>query len=449
MMKRLALAVFFCIIGLYVSKAQTVLNANSTGTGDTYALINSVLAPGDNAIEAPDQTGGGVNGTHPSFGKHIAQVYDADLAKYVFEFYAHVAEDNDITGGLVRQRVEIKTYANSPNSLKGTNGETVVYKWRFKIPVGFKPSSNFTHIHQIKAVDGDASSPLFTLTPRKGLPNKLELLYVKDSVSGTNKIAVVNLSDFEGVWVEATQIIKIAEHGTYSIMIKKVSDQTILLSYSNNDIATKRPDNSFIRPKWGIYRSLNTPSDLRDESIRFSDFSIQEITVLPINLVSFTAAKQANSVQLKWATLSEQNNSHFEVEKSKDGIVFLNIGNRAGFENSNTLRNYFFYDDEPYNGSNYYRLKQIDFDGNFTYSTIKVVSIKSSELTLKSTVVEQILEMNINGDIETTSYFYNSTGQKMLTINGTGRQLVNVSSFTAGVYYIKTNRGDHLEFIKL
>jgi hypothetical protein len=62
------------------------------------------------------------------------------------------------------------------------------------------------------------------------------------------------------------------------MVIKRVSDGTVILSYSNGNIMTIRPDNNFIRPKWGIYRSLNSPSDLRDEAVRFAGFRIQEVT---------------------------------------------------------------------------------------------------------------------------------------------------------------------------
>jgi hypothetical protein len=254
---------------------QTVLNAN--GPGNTYELINSVLAPGYNVIEAPDII-------HGEFGRHITEVHDAELNKYVFEFFIHVTPDNDIsTNKTDRQRNEIKTFASSPNNLKGTAGEIVEYKWKFKIPIGFQPSSTFTHIHQVKAVGGDDSSPIFTLTPRKGTPNKLELIYVKDEFSGTDKKVIVNLSLFEGNWVEVTETLKIGTNGTYDISIKKVSDNSVILSYSSDNIATIRPDNSFIRPKWGIYRSIANPADLRDESIKFSDFSIQELDPLAVD----------------------------------------------------------------------------------------------------------------------------------------------------------------------
>jgi hypothetical protein len=202
----------------------------------------------------------------------------------VFEFYSHYALDNDVsTLASDRQRVEIKTYAASPVNLIGTTGENIIYKWMFKIPVGFQPSSNFTHLHQIKAVDGDDSSPLFTITPRIGNPNKLELVYVADATSGSNKLSIVELSLFEGNWIEAEEKINVGSSGSYSITLKKHSDGTVLMSYSNSNIATIRPDNSFIRPKWGIYRSLLDIANLRDEAVRFSDFSIQEVASLSTN----------------------------------------------------------------------------------------------------------------------------------------------------------------------
>ena len=280
------------VTSAFFGHAQTILNADNTAD-NTYELINSVLAPGGTAIETPDQT---PDGLHTTFGRHIAEVFDTDLNKNVFEFYSHVTPDNDVTGGLDRQRVEMKTYAASPNNLKGILGETVTYKWRFKVPVGFQPSTNFTHIHQVKAVDGDDSSPIFTLTPRYGTPNTLQLIYVVDSNGSNDYKAEVNLSLFEGVWVEALEIIKVGTgtSGTYSITIKKVSDGTVLLSYNNNAIQTIRTAatdlgspqvaNSFIRPKWGIYRSLLDSGKLRDESLRISDVLIAEGTTSRVSL---------------------------------------------------------------------------------------------------------------------------------------------------------------------
>jgi hypothetical protein len=285
--KNTLVIVLLFFLSTFLGHAQTILNADNT-PNNTYELINSVLAPGGTAIETPDQT---PDGLHTAFGRHIAEVFDTDLNKNVFEFYVHVTPDNDVTGGLDRQRVEMKTYDASPNNLKGVLGETVTYKWRFKVPVGFQPSDNFTHIHQVKAVDGDDSKPIFTLTPRYGTPNTMQLIYVIDNKGSNDYKEEVNLSFFEGIWVEALETIKIGTgtSGTYSITIKKVSDGTVLLSYSNNAIQTIRTaatdpattgkvDNSFIRPKWGIYRSLLDSGKLRDHSLRIADVLIAEGT---------------------------------------------------------------------------------------------------------------------------------------------------------------------------
>ena len=246
----------------FFGHSQVVLK--SDGPGNTYELINSVLAPGNEAVEHPECV-------HAAFGRHIAEVWDEDLKENVFEFYSHVTPDNDRCEKLDRQRVEIKTYEPSPENLKGTLGEIVTYKWKFKLPKGFQPSGSFTHLHQIKAVGGAQDLPLFTITARKSKVNQLIVIHNNETT-----IASANLSEFEGVWLEITESIKIGANGTYSILIKKVKNGEELLSFKSDTIMTIRPDNDFIRPKWGIYRSLKKATDLRDEAVRFNAFSIQE-----------------------------------------------------------------------------------------------------------------------------------------------------------------------------
>ena len=248
---------FFC-------NAQTLLQAD--GPGNTYELINTVLAAGKEAVETPDCA-------HDTFGRHITEVMDADLNKYVFAFSIHVTPDNDRCQKEDRQRLEIKTYEPSPDHLKGSNGEIVTYQWKFKLPKGFQPSTSFTHLHQIKAVGGDDGMPIITLSAKKGKVNKLNLVH-----DNTNIVASADLADFENTWVEATEAIKVGAQGSYSMSIKKISNGKELLSYSNPNIMTIRADNTFIRPKWGIYRSLKKMEDLRDETVLFADFSITEET---------------------------------------------------------------------------------------------------------------------------------------------------------------------------
>lgn len=238
---------------------QSILTAN--GTTDTYSLIDSVLAPGQDAIENPDCS-------HPAFGAHITQAFDSDLAKSVFVFHIHVVPDNDRCSAFDRQRNEIKTYGPSPDYLKGFLGDSVTFRWKFKLDAGFQPSSSFTHIHQIKAGDGDDSAPIITITPRAGNPQQLQLILV-NSLGKTTTLARPDLAPFKGVWVEAYEKITYGFNGTYSLQIRRASDQAVLFSYSNNDIDLWRKGTTFVRPKWGIYRSLNHPEQLRDEQVRF------------------------------------------------------------------------------------------------------------------------------------------------------------------------------------
>lgn len=419
--------------------AQAV-TLHADGPGNTYELINSILAPGYDVVENPECV-------HPAFGRHIAEVFDTDLNAWVFEFYSHVAEDNDRCINFDRQRVEIKTYDQSPPNLIGTLGEMITYKWRFRLAAGFQPSSGFTHVHQIKPVNGDDANPLFTLTARKGSPNKLELIH-----DNTTRVAIVNLSLFAGVWVEATEVVTVGAHGAYSMLIKRVSDNATILSYSSADIMTIRPDNDFIRPKWGIYRSLNNAADLRNESIRFNAFSIEEGTVvLPVKLLSFKATLNDNAVKIKWVTAGETNSRSFTVERSADGTDYLPITTVNAAGNSSTKKNYEITDAQPATGKNFYRLKQTDMDGRVTYSDIVHILFKkqkNDQLFIYPNPVNNYFRINIAGAQNNyAAIITNSVGQPVF--NGTGTVVKinddiskNISNIKPGIYFISLVNND-------
>ena len=239
------------------------------GPGNTYDLITSVLAPGHNPIETPDCS-------HPDFGEHIDELFDNELNTNIFRFHIHVSPDNDRCINFDRQRNEIKTYNESPDNLIGIENEKVIYKWKFKLNSGFQSSPNFTHLHQLKSVGGSLESmPMYTLTTRKGSPDKLQLRYAETDSQIT--IAQTELAPLINTWLDVTETIKYGTSGTYEIEIKKVSDGTVLFEYSNSSIINWRPNATFVRPKWGIYRSLINDQDLRDEEVLFADFSIAEI----------------------------------------------------------------------------------------------------------------------------------------------------------------------------
>jgi hypothetical protein len=98
-----------------------------------------------------------------------------------------------------------------------------------------------------------------------------------------------------------------------------------------------------------------------------------ETQTLPVTLTSFTGKAFESEVKLTWKTASEKNNDHFSIEKMDDEQSFYQIGQISGSGSSLTIKEYTFIDAEPKSGTNYYRLKQVDYDGVFSYSKIIAV----------------------------------------------------------------------------
>jgi hypothetical protein len=93
---------------------------------------------------------------------------------------------------------------------------------------------------------------------------------------------------------------------------------------------------------------------------------VDQNCILPIYLASFTGERNGNYNKLYWVTEQEINSSHFEIERSSNGIDFLRIGT----EPANITNPYEFTDEAPLIGDNYYRLKMIDRDSQYAYSKI-------------------------------------------------------------------------------
>lgn len=257
-----ALLVFLLVI--HTLRAQVTLSAD--GPGNTYALIESKGF----GIESPDCR-------HTSFGPHVTEIFDNTLGKNVFVFHSHPVADDDRCGADDRVRMEIKGGSGSPAAMQHTQGQTAYYRWKFKLDAGFIPSSRFTHIFQIKAIEGDAGAPLITITPRAGNPQRMQIIHSSGEGSGSlGTVHQVDLAPFKGTWVEAYVKYKSSEGsaGTFEITIKRISDGVTLLSYSRTGIDMWRTDADYNRPKWGVYRGKDDV--LRDEQVRFADFCISE-----------------------------------------------------------------------------------------------------------------------------------------------------------------------------
>ncbi|MFT3884582.1 MAG: T9SS type A sorting domain-containing protein [Flavobacteriales bacterium] len=115
----------------------------------------------------------------------------------------------------------------------------------------------------------------------------------------------------------------------------------------------------------------------------FTIGSVNAGTPLPVELLFFDAQPVGSSaVQLAWATASERDNDHFDVERSTDGRTFMRIVTVVGNGTSMQRIDYGLRDEQPQPGINYYRLKQVDVDGAFVHSEVRPVSIPMNAGTL-------------------------------------------------------------------
>lgn len=182
--------------------------------------------------------------------------------------------------------------------------------------------------------------------------------------------------------------------------------------------------------------------------------------ILPIELISFNAVLKKNLVLLTWITSSEINNDYFTVERSIDGINFEVIGTLNGAGNSTAILNYQLTDDDPFLGTNYYRLKQTDFDGKYTYSEVRAVSLKEKGLvriTMDPELNDFTLSIYSKENAKADIKIYNSIGQLVFwdrkLINKGENKLPLFGFFDSGMYYYtvstSTNKYYHDYFLGL
>jgi len=129
----------------------------------------------------------------------------------------------------------------------------------------------------------------------------------------------------------------------------------------------------------GLTKGVDYDVDTAEDSIYFLNLSNfcevtagvdEDIVILPVELLFFRGSSDEGIVNLEWATATEIDNDFFEIQRSETGEKFEVVGIVDGSGNSDELIEYKFTDVRPLSGNNFYRLKQVDFDGAFEYSDI-------------------------------------------------------------------------------
>lgn len=182
--------------------------------------------------------------------------------------------------------------------------------------------------------------------------------------------------------------------------------------------------------------------------------------ILPLKLGDLTASKKSSGIQLNWETLSEQNVSHFEIERSTDGTVFGKIGNCAAKGNSNEKTMYSFLDASAVGATVFYRLKMVDLDGAFTYSRVITIKNDNSLLTLSlfPNPVKGVLQVQLPSTKKQTTQLHiidaigrNVYSRSVVLSEGPNAISIPVHSLAPGIYQLVSIAGEDKEtrsFIK-
>ena len=245
---------------------------------DAYDLIRDFGGP--NPIETPDLYP--VN--HPGV-EHIYEDFDPAIGNhFVFIIHRDVDIDRDRVEITDRQRNEIKTYASSEEAVKGYENETFVYRWKFRITPDMEVSTRFTHLFQLKAVGGEDSMPILTISgaERSG-EDGLEVRH--SPLQDTTILARTDWSMVTGEWLEAYCRVTFSDSGDLRLIATRIRDGAVIFDIDERSIDLWRGEDAshFVRPKWGIYRSILDRDNLRpdEEWVRFANFSVSE--VMPAN----------------------------------------------------------------------------------------------------------------------------------------------------------------------
>jgi len=201
-----------------------------------------------------------------------------------------------------------------------------------------------------------------------------------------------------------------------------------------------------------IYRTGLTAADLSNS---FYVGSVNALnSPLPITLMAFTATPENQGVELKWETSSEVDNAYYILQRSTDTSLWKDLQQIVASGNTSTDSHYAAYDPNPVDGNNYYRLKQVDRDGKFTYSPVRVVTLdRPISVNIYPNPARSFITIRIgisNGE-KLSVILLNTAGQinEVPTAN-TGTQVtLYTAGLAKGIYFVKITQGQRTEVKKI
>ncbi|MEL6255112.1 MAG: T9SS type A sorting domain-containing protein [Bacteroidota bacterium] len=221
-----------------------------------------------------------------------------------------------------------------------------------------------------------------------------------------------------------------------------LSNGFIRLDFNDDDIesiqfkVSKRSNTTLA--DFSDWRNWNRREDNRiDQStVPFTNLQFGGGGIFPVEWLSFKGEEIKTTISLEWSTANEVNNDHFIIEKSTDGNFFNKIGEVNAVGNSQDIQDYQFSDLSPGQGILYYRLKQVDIDGAFSYSKVLELSVEGAQqVSLYPNPVENHLEIRGKGK---ELIVYSLLGQKLKYRRLNNEfEVIDLSNLQAGTYLVQ------------
>jgi hypothetical protein len=173
---------------------------------------------------------------------------------------------------------------------------------------------------------------------------------------------------------------------------------------------------------------------------------------LPVKFISFTLSRNNIGIMIQWSTSEEMNSGHFEVERSTDGTSWNTIANINASGNSSSVKEYSFIDKNNTNKISYYRIKQIDINGTFVYTSVKTISYQADTdikiSFLDNSVFVQFAKV-VKGNVSVR--FVSLSGQvvsEQILTNPVGQIILAAKASLKGNYIVSVSNDQDLKIAK-
>lgn len=268
--------------------------------------------------------------------------------------------------------------------------------------------------------------------------------YLKGWIISGNKLYYTTNSGIE--WIQDPQIY------TYSRNFEVISNTHFIITGTNiyESVDTGQVWQNITSDVGSYFTALHAPKNYLAYGVGLLGYIVSylDTSLIPVELINFSAEQVENKILLRWLTATETNNYGFEILRSRDLIKWDIIGFVSGNGSTTLTLNYSFYDTEIIGNRYYYKLKQIDYNGSYQFSEIVTIDISINNYFLYQNYPNPAnptttITFSIPQKTDVKMELFSITGEKIKEIlndekdKGIYKMVINLSNYASGIYFYK------------